>query len=390
MAQAQVSDDSFVAVPRHLLKEVIADGCCPLHLRLQLLRALELGTSSSSTNRCTVELLDLGSCGAQQPVPILNLPPVDVVAAASVVGPWHSDEIGEGPLADLDRQCLATVTAFLAYPDVLAVRCCSREPLQWAMMRGALREDGPRHWVHDRIRTRLWMRRIADVTRGTKDESVFETRMRSLADEALRSRMETEMQEALAHMEEQIRAFQAEVDRRLEEQERHVRRLVEERVQQELDSILASEVVKVQAMVEQRVRERVSAVFQREVRETVRELQTRLDALLDENEVLRDAFAEANFRSKCLFWAMWPPALRLTAMTTSVGLGPECGGLAPGLGRRLRLACCWSEVDFRTALSGGSANRGAGVGAAVASTGSPAAAAASAGAAVASARGGAT
>merc|ERR1719382_2432788 len=123
----------------------------------------------------------------------------------------------------------------------------------WAMQRDfapqANDEHGARHWVHDRIRARLWMRRIEDVTAGTKDETVFETRMRTLADDALRSRMETEMEEALAHMEDQIRTFQAEVDRRLEEQEEHVRRLVEERVQKELDAILASGV---QAMIEER------------------------------------------------------------------------------------------------------------------------------------------
>lgn len=236
-----------------------------------------------------------------------------------------------GPFAVLDRRCLASVTGFLPFAEVLTVRASSREPLQWAMQRGASDDDGPHRWVHDRIRTRLWMRRIADLTQGTRDESVFETRLRSLADEALRSRMEMEMQEALAHMESQIRAFQAEVDRRLEEQEQHVRRLVEERVQQELDQILASEVVKVQAMVEERVRERVSAVFRNEVRETVRELQARLDSLSGENDLLRDAFAEANFRAKCVFWALRPPALGCQ------GLFSEEGPLL--LKRRLAVAC---------------------------------------------------
>merc|ERR1712190_364131 len=109
--------------------------------------------------------------------------------------------------------------------------------------------------------------------------------MRSLADEAMRSRMETEMQEALVHMEDQIRAFQTEVEKRLREQEQHMRCLVEERVQQELDAILATEVVKVQAMVEERVKERVSAIFQGEVREVVKELQSKLDCLGNENEM---------------------------------------------------------------------------------------------------------
>ncbi|CAJ1442119.1 unnamed protein product [Effrenium voratum] len=49
------------------------------------------------------------------------------------------------------------------------------------------------------------------------DESVFETRLRRLADEALRTRMETEMKDALLQMEEQVRTFQGVVDRRLQE-----------------------------------------------------------------------------------------------------------------------------------------------------------------------------
>merc|ERR1712039_599777 len=113
-------------------------------------------------------------------------------------------------------------------------------------------EHGTRRWIHNRIRVRLWMCRIADLTAGTNDESIFETQLRSLADEALRSRLNAEMQEALVHVEEQIHRFQAEVDRRFEDQERDVRRAVEERVQQELNTILAAEVVKVQTMVEQR------------------------------------------------------------------------------------------------------------------------------------------
>merc|ERR1719375_999536 len=217
------------------------------------------------------------------------------------------------------------------------MRASGREPLQWAMQRKAEADLGPQHWVHDRIRSRLWMTRIADLTAGTKDESVFETRMRSLADEALRSRMETEMQEALAHMEEQIQSFQAEVDRRLEEQERHVRRMVEERVQQELDAILVSEVSKVQVMVEERVRERVSAIFRREVRETVRELQEKLDGLVHENQTLSDAFAEANLRAKMMFWAMHPSPLQTMNMV-AVGFSPNS---ALSLHRRVKVGTAW-------------------------------------------------
>lgn len=299
-----------VLVPRSLLREVLGDGCCPLHLRLQLSRYLE--------EREVPLLADVDFAGDGQ---------------ASSTRPVESSELADeskaettlaaeaGLLTTLDPRCLAGVAAYLPLAEVLVVRACSREPLQWAMQREA-EEQGPSHRVHDRIRTRLWMRRIADLTAGTKDESIFETQMRSLADESLRARMEDEMQEALAHMEEQIQSFQAEVDRRLEEQERHVRRMVEERVQQELDAILVSEVAKVQVMVEERVRERVSAIFRREVRETVRELQDKLDSLAQENQTLSDAFAEANLRAKTFFWTLHPPPLR-TAFMFGIGFSPD-------------------------------------------------------------------
>lgn len=301
---SEPSPHDIVPVPRSLLREVLSDGCCPLHLRLQLSRCLS---------------------GEVAPLGVVDLPVSDGacdLVAESGTSEWEAASlpVEAGVLATLDPRCLAGVAGYLPLAEVLVVRACSREPLQWAMQRQA-QEHGPRHRVHDRIRTRLWMRRIADLTAGTKDESVFETQMRSLADEALRSRMEDEMQVALAHMEEQIQTFQAEVDRRLEEQERHVRRMVEERVQQELDAILVSEVAKVQVMVEERVRERVSAIFRREVRETVRELQDKLDNLVQENQTLSDAFAEANLRAKTFFWALNPPPLR-TAIMAGVGFSP--------------------------------------------------------------------
>lgn len=260
---------SSVLVPRSLLEEVIYDGCCPLHLRLQLGRLLSVPAT-------------------KEPVPLT----VDM-----------------GGLLALNRPCLEAVAGYLPLADVLSVRSCSEEQLQWAMQPEA-EERSPRHLVHDRIRTRLCMQRISDLTAGTTDESIFETRLRSLADEALRARMETEMRQALARMEDQIRTFQAEVDRRFEDQERHSRLVVERRVQEELGVILASEVAKVQAMVEERVREQVVKLFRREVQETVRELQGRLGALAEENDMLRDAFAEANFRAKTLFWAFHPSFFR--------------------------------------------------------------------------------
>lgn len=316
------SPSEVVTVPRGLLREVLVDGCCPLHLRLQLSRLL---TCSEKPGNLTTNL----SLTGHVDVSIEKNGSLMVFESPADPNPADPNQLSLGMLAP---QCLANVAAYLPLEAVLMVRACSREPLHWAMQL-EVQDTGPRRTVHNRIRTRLWMRRIADVTAGTKDESVFETQMRSLADEALRSRMEEEMQEALAHMEEQIQSFQAEVDRRLDEQERHVRRLVEERVQQELDTILVSEVAKVHVLVEERVRERVSAIFQHEVRETVRELQDRLDKLVLENQTLSEAFAEANFRSKFFFWVLHPPLLQ-TASMFGVGFGP-CSSLS--LKRRMEL-----------------------------------------------------
>merc|ERR1719434_615914 len=159
--------------------------------------------------------------------------------------------------------------------------------------------------VHDRIRTRLWIQRVADITKDTADETLFENQVKSFANDALRRRMEAEMAEAKLHMERQIHAFQGEVDRRMEEQALRVHAIVEERVQQQLDTILAAEMEKVRALVEERVQDRVRAVVQREVRATVCEVQARLVALACENDRLRCAFVEHSdlcFRS--LVWML--------------------------------------------------------------------------------------
>eukprot|EP00403_Amphidinium_massartii_P043167 CAMPEP_0178439056 /NCGR_PEP_ID=MMETSP0689_2-20121128/35944_1 /TAXON_ID=160604 /ORGANISM="Amphidinium massartii, Strain CS-259" /LENGTH=303 /DNA_ID=CAMNT_0020061543 /DNA_START=106 /DNA_END=1017 /DNA_ORIENTATION=- len=217
---------------------------------------------------------------------------------------------------------LSGIAGYIPFDEVLSLRACSRPCLKWAMHQ-AIGGDGIWIELRNRIRARTWLRRIADVTSGTKDESIFETKMKGLVDLALRSRMETEMKEALAHMENQIRAFQAEVDNRLEEQERHIRSMVEQRVQEELGERLVSEVAKVQVMVEERVRDRISSIFKRELRETVRDLQTQLDSIAQEKDLLGDAFAEANSRAKFFFWATRSPLGEQSALAVGCGLPPR-------------------------------------------------------------------
>lgn len=332
-------DSDCVVVERGLLREILADGCCPLHLRLRLSRLLGGAGLPDASKPCT-EAYD-GDCAASQ---IVEVEPNQQALAEEN----KELSVRHAFFEDLSMHCLATVSANLPLAEVLEVRACSREALQWVMQRGT-EEHGPRNWIHNRIRARLWIRRVADVTAGTRDESIFETRLRTFADDALRSRMENEMQEALQTMEEQIHQFQTEVDRRLEEQERHVRRMVEERVQQELDAILASEVVKVQATIERRVRERVGATFHREVQQTVTELETKLNQLVEENDLLKDAFAEANLRAKCMFWAVNPLMMYSSRLTLGL-LGGANSFLS--IKRRSVLAAAFHPPIERLAAQG--------------------------------------
>lgn len=274
------SNSGFVTVPRSLLKEVLIDGSCPLHLRWQLLKALQ---------RPEVEVVE------------------DPDQAMQVC---HEPHI---PIATVESPCLAHVASHLALGDTLALRATSSQSLEWAMQRSTS-SRGELQKVHDRIRTRLWVQRAADLTKETTDETIFETQVRSFANDALRRRMEAEMAETKAHMERQIHAFQGEVDRRMEEQALRVHAIVEERVQQQLDSILAAEMERVRAMVEDRVQERVRQVVQREVCATVCEVQARLAALARENDRLRAAFVE-HTEACCRSLAMAPDAKGLAAQS---------------------------------------------------------------------------
>lgn len=254
--------------------------------------------------------------------------------------------------------CVALIAECLALAEVLAMRACSHAALDWVMQRAPsqiINDDGcmrlpldvaegssasiaaptyaadglatlaasidlgalPK--VHDRIRTRLWIQRVAELNRDNSDETTFETQVRSFANDALRRRMEAEMAEAKRDMERQIHTFQAEVDRRMEEQAHRVHAIVEERVQQQLDGILATEMEKVRALVEERVQNKVRAVVQREVHTAVCEMQVRLAVLARENDRLRTAFLEhldhSDLCFRSLVWALSPNATGFFART---------------------------------------------------------------------------
>lgn len=276
------ADMSTVSVPRGLLYEILQDGSSPLHIRMQLNRLL----------------------GQEAPPerPTESFP----------------EEIPQIALSSLAGPCLSHVAAQLPLAEILATRACSSRCLDWASQRGVEKLSELRK-VHNRIRARLWIERVADLTKDTADETVFETQVRSYANDELRRRMEQEMAEAKVDMERQIHTFQVDVDRRMEEQAMRVHAIIEERVQQQVETILAAEMEKVRTMVEERVQERVRTVLQREVVATVREMQSRLTTLAQENDQLRSAFAEhldhSDLCYRSLIWALSPNATGLFART---------------------------------------------------------------------------
>ncbi|CAJ1371353.1 unnamed protein product [Effrenium voratum] len=143
----------------------------------------------------------------------------------------------------LDPPCLVLVVCGLPLAEVLALRAVSSSALQWAMT-GAIAHLGEVCKAHHRIRTRLWIQRLEEINRNTAEESVYDSKVRRLADDALRRRMEAEMADARQDMENRIRDFHVEVDRRMEAQAVRVHAIVEERVQQQLDTILVAEMEK--------------------------------------------------------------------------------------------------------------------------------------------------
>eukprot|EP00929_Paragymnodinium_shiwhaense_P117948 TRINITY_DN8944_c0_g2_i1.p1 TRINITY_DN8944_c0_g2~~TRINITY_DN8944_c0_g2_i1.p1 ORF type:complete len:821 (+),score=240.09 TRINITY_DN8944_c0_g2_i1:107-2569(+) len=364
--QALLPDSDMILVQRGLLRDILKDGTCPLHLRMQLERAI--AWQQPAEPAAVPSYLPSPACSpavgssavpqqAAEPAGESPNPSPTVGDAASSELPQRPKEEDEEEeeqtklavsgsasftsvwaalsgcltakedqpekkvlqkdtnayLDSLTVNCMAKIVAMLSLPEIVAFRTTHRAGLSCAMER-AIAGHPELARVHNRIRARLWIQRVSDLTKDTADETIFETQVRSFANDALRRRMEAEMGEAKLHMERQIYAFQGEVDRRMEEQALRVHAIVEERVQQQLDTILAAEMEKVRALVEERVQERVRAVVQREVRATVCEVHVRLAALARENDRLRTVFAEHSdicFRS--LVWAMSPSSAGLFA-----------------------------------------------------------------------------
>mmetsp|Transcript_80673 Transcript_80673/g.164189 ORF Transcript_80673/g.164189 Transcript_80673/m.164189 type:complete len:630 (+) Transcript_80673:62-1951(+) len=379
-----------VVVPRHLLSEILEDGICPLHLRIQIQRLLSAPSAppgeaslprfaSRSQRLCaklrtapeTPEDIQISTEVAEAPALDTEATTVSTPAVVAAALPEAEGDVSERPqeppeaaeLADsedtkkevdlptpspeelaearrLDQEerlrkqklqlemcqfrellsapCLVLVVCGLPLPEILALRAVNSSALHWAMD-SAIAHLGEVCQAHHRIRTRLWIQRLEEINRHTTDESLYDSKVRRLADEALRRRMEAEMADARQDMENRIRDFHVEVDRRMEAQAVRVHAIVEERVQQQLDTILAAEMEKVRVLVEERVQGRVRQVVQREVYATVCEMQAKLATLAKENEKLRAVFLEhlehSDLCFRSLVWALSPTSTGLFART---------------------------------------------------------------------------
>jgi hypothetical protein len=227
-------EQQFARVPRCVVQEVLADGTSPLHLRLQLSRCL-------SQRSCEKGNAD-AALGVQ-----------DVTVEAAL----------------LEARCTTAVASFLPHEDILRLRAASTEmlfdvmqpQLSVACSAGSDTDescDVSLTEVHDRIRARLWLQRLGTVTQGSADESVFETRVRSFVDVAMRRRLESEVAAAKALMEDEVREAKASMLQCVQVVSEEVDRRVRDNVlslQVEFERRTADQAKSLHEMVERRVTE---------------------------------------------------------------------------------------------------------------------------------------
>jgi len=311
---AAMADDAAVQIPCHVVRDILRDGSCPLHLRTQLSRLLAGGSPEEESS--------------------------------------HTGCFFDG----IDGECASTITSFLPLADLLAARAASSELLHNAMRHVShVVEEGASHqstmcsdpesnkelgaeppakqavvFVHDRIRVRLWLQRLGDITSGCADEAIFESRMRSFVDTSMRYRMEAEVAAAKQGMEEEVRAaklnmlqcvqaisdevdrrvrekvaaLQEEFDRRAGDQDKALRDMVEDRFSQQTAAMKAEvdrrttcirgeleSRAKIQEDVACRLQEEVTSI-RNALEYRVHEQELTVIRLTLELESLRAAFAE--------------------------------------------------------------------------------------------------
>jgi hypothetical protein len=305
---AEAIDSSTMPVPCYLVHEILQDGTCPVHLRSHL-ASLLTGTQASTPS-------------------------------------------GDSFFDGLDGQCALAITAFLPLEDLLTMRTSSSELLQ-NTMRLPLQADHSHRCsssdadtqaagfsqtteedavvcAHDRIRVRLWLQRLGDLTAGGADETVFDSAVRGFVDKAMRRRLEGEVVAAKHGMAEEVRAAKAnmlqcvqaiseevdrrvhekvaalqdEFDRRVSEQDVALREMVEKRVTMQTEMMKAevdrrTDSVRQALESQAKLHEDVAAKLQTEVAsirkalmEQVYEQEARVSCLTEELDNLKSQFAE--------------------------------------------------------------------------------------------------
>eukprot|EP00929_Paragymnodinium_shiwhaense_P066481 TRINITY_DN33352_c0_g1_i1.p1 TRINITY_DN33352_c0_g1~~TRINITY_DN33352_c0_g1_i1.p1 ORF type:complete len:454 (-),score=151.68 TRINITY_DN33352_c0_g1_i1:163-1524(-) len=268
-------------VPCCLLEEVLADGTCPLHVRLQLSRAVDKAPSSAGglQEEAAESRLRIHSGGVSAVASFLTQEELLFFRAASrpclldamqrerrelsLEKPPPPQVGSDAALQQLQTSLLAQSSAALAgnAPQLQEEGSATAEgaaPGATAARTAAPVADArsAAMKVHERIRLRLWLQRLARLATYSPDEHIFETSIRNYVDEALRRRLEGEVLSARMRMEDEVReakatmlrcvqavsdevdrrvrdkvaTLQAELDRRTAEQSRELRELVEKRV----------------------------------------------------------------------------------------------------------------------------------------------------------------
>lgn len=305
-AGASSPDDGlYVAVPRHVILDILADGCCPLQFRLQLQAALA-GESASLEGGPAFG--QSGSAHAPSSFPyccgrlMASFLEFDDFLVARAAGSSLLCELMQRDPENHGSSC-----AFLPADLDDEAQASAEDPteVQEADIKGAVRD------VRDRLRVRLWMLRVSIVSAGTADERVFETHAKRFWEDALRRRLEGEVAAAKNKMEEEVRVakanmlecvqsisdevdervhskvadLQQEFDRRASEQARGLQEMVERRVQEQTAALQAevdrrTEVVR--AAVEQRTREQEQAALR--LQAEVARMRASLEARVYEQE----------------------------------------------------------------------------------------------------------
>eukprot|EP00928_Gymnodinium_smaydae_P055134 TRINITY_DN3873_c1_g3_i1.p1 TRINITY_DN3873_c1_g3~~TRINITY_DN3873_c1_g3_i1.p1 ORF type:complete len:476 (+),score=110.32 TRINITY_DN3873_c1_g3_i1:56-1483(+) len=356
-----------VLLPKCLIREVLADGTCPLHVRLQLQRAVAGELDGSSSKATAASCFEAGDAVLPQAA-LLNgaafLSYADCLAARTVntaflcdfmSRPAGCDAVAASalPAASVSSSVAAAVgtlgatiagavdprrpaeadaetgggggdfaaaaaepgrgdAAAAAAADVPAGVPADSEGRDATSVRVETALPEVRQVdIYNRIRARLWLQRLGDVTLGARDESVFDTAVRSYVDEGLRRRLEREVAAAKLMMEAEVReakssmlqciqvvseevdrrvrenvvALRAEFDRRTSEQARGLQEMVERRVIEQTAAMQAEvdrRTESVRIAMEDCAREQVAAAAR--LRAEVAETRTSLEARVRQQE----------------------------------------------------------------------------------------------------------